>query len=99
MFSVEKKLDQDKVLYVLEGSLDAAAAPDLIEDFRESLEDITELTLDFENVDYISSAGLRALLFAQKKMNKQGSLTLIKVGTGVMKVLEVTGFADVLTIK
>ena len=99
MFSIEKKLDQDKALYVLEGSLDAAAAPDLIEDFKESLEDITELTLDFENVDYISSAGLRALLYAQKRMNKQGSLTLIKVGTGVMKVLEVTGFADVLTIK
>lgn len=98
MLSIEKKLDKEKALFVLEGSLDASSAPELQGELKESLEGITDLTLDFEKVDYISSAGLRVLLATQKIMNKQGKLTLVKVCGPVMQVFEMTGFTEVLTI-
>ena len=81
------------------GRLDTTTAPDLEKALKESLDGITALTFDFEKLDYISSAGLRVLLSAQKTMAKQGSMKIIHVNELVMEVFDVTGFADILTIE
>ena len=73
-------------------------APELEREFVTSLPGVTELTLDLVGLDYISSAGLRVLLWAQKQMNKQGGMKLIHVNETIMEILEVTGFTDILTI-
>ena len=83
----------------LEGRLDTTTAPELEKTVREPLEGVTELTFDLEKLEYISSAGLRVLLAAQKIMNKQGSMKLIHVGEVLMEIFDVTGFTDILTIE
>jgi len=83
----------------LEGRLDTTTAPELEKALKDSLSGVTELTLDFDKLEYISSAGLRVLLSAQKIMNRQGSMKLIHVGEVVQEVFEVTGFSDILTIE
>jgi len=82
-----------------EGRLDTATAPELEEDLKKSLPGVTALTLDFEKLDYISSAGLRVLLSARKVMNRQGDMKLVHVNEIIMEILEVTGFTDILTIE
>lgn len=82
----------------LEGRLDTTTAPQLEEEFRQSIADNTELNLDFAKLEYISSAGLRVLLAAQKVMNKQGKMIIRNVNDVISEVFEVTGFADILTI-
>ena len=67
--------------------------------FKESLDGVSELTLDFGKLDYISSAGLRVLLAAQKTMNRQGSMKIVHVCETIMEIFEVTGFLDILTIE
>ena len=69
------------------------------EELKEILSNVTELVLDFEKLEYISSAGLRVLLSAQKVMSRQGSMRLIHVNEAVMEIFEVTGFSDILTIQ
>ena len=81
------------------GRLDTVTAPALDKMINEELEGINALTLDMNALEYISSAGLRVLLSAQKKMQKIGSMKLIGVSEAVMEVLEMTGFADILTIE
>ena len=81
------------------GRLDTVTAPALDKMIGEELEGVTALTLDMNALEYISSAGLRVLLSAQKKMQKIGSMKLIGVSEAVMEVLEMTGFADILTIE
>ena len=66
---------------------------------KESLDGVSELTLDFAKLDYISSAGLRVLLAAQKTMNRQGSMKIVHVCDTIMEIFEVTGFLDILTIE
>ena len=83
----------------LEGRLDTSTAPALEYTLKESLDDVSELTLDFAGLEYISSAGLRVLLSAQKTMNKQGSMKLKNVNEIIMEILEVTGFSDILTVE
>ena len=83
----------------VEGRLDTTTAPDLEKELKTSLTGMTELTFDFEKLDYISSAGLRVLLSAQKTMSKQGSMKIIHVNELVMEVFDVTGFSDILTIE
>ena len=68
-------------------------------ELKRSISGITELIFDFAGLEYISSAGLRVLLAAQKVMNKQGSLTIRNVNSVVMEVFEITGFVDILTIE
>ena len=86
-------------LMKLEGRLDTITAPELEKAINDEGEALKNLVLDFKGVDYISSAGLRVLLTAQKKMNAQGYMELINVGETVMDVFEMTGFADILVIK
>ena len=83
----------------LEGRLDTTTAPALENALKGSLDGINELTLDFAELEYISSAGLRALLSAQKIMNRQGSMKLKNVNEIIMEILEVTGFSEILTIE
>lgn len=83
----------------LEGRLDTATAPQLEACLKESLDGVTSLTLDFASLDYISSAGLRVLLSAQKRMNDQGKMVVRNVNDVINEVLEMTGFADILTIE
>ena len=80
------------------GRLDTTTAPELEQALSDSLDGITELTLDFGGLEYVSSAGLRVLLSVQKRMQKQGSMKLVHVGEMIMEIFEVTGFSDILTI-
>ena len=83
----------------LEGRLDTTTAPTLEAELAESLDGVTDLVLDFAKLDYISSAGLRVLLATQKKMNKQGKMTVKNVNDDIREVFEITGFCDILTIE
>lgn len=82
----------------LEGRLDTGTAPELEGMLKDSLEGVTELTIDMAELDYLSSAGLRVLLGAQKTMNRQGIMKVANVNETIMEIFEVTGFADILTI-
>ena len=83
----------------IDGRLDTTTAPELEKAINNEGEALKSLVLDFKGVDYISSAGLRVLLTAQKKMNVQGSMELTNVSEAVMDIFEMTGFADILVIK
>lgn len=83
----------------LEGRLDTTTAPQLEAELKQSIADNTELILDFAKLEYLSSAGLRVLLAAQKIMNKQGKMVIRNVNDVISEVFEVTGFADILTIE
>ncbi len=89
----------DKLTVEIEGRLDAGSAPALTQTFSERLVGIVHLILDFDGVEYVSSAGLRALLIAQKQMNKQGDMVVRHVTPSVMEVFDMTGFSDILTIE
>lgn len=82
-----------------EGRLDTVTAPELERAINGNLGGVTELTLDFAGLDYISSAGLRVLLSAQKKMNAAGKMTVRNVNETISEIFEVTGFSDILTIE
>ncbi len=94
-----KTLDNTTLKVSLQGRLDTTTAPQLEETLQESLDGVTELVLDFADLKYISSAGLRVLLSAQKTMNKQGSMKICHVSSDIMEVFEITGFSDFLTIE
>ena len=83
----------------LEGRLDTMTAPTLEDELKNNLPGVESLIFDFEKLDYISSAGLRVLLAAQKIMNKQGTMKVTKVNEIIMEILEVTGFTDILTVE
>lgn len=82
-----------------EGRLDTVTAPELETAVKENVDGVTALTLDFSKLDYISSAGLRVLLSAQKTMNKQGKMTVKNVNETIGEIFEVTGFNDILDIE
>ena len=89
----------DGTLYItLEGRLDTNTAPQLEAELKASLSGVTELDLDFSGLEYISSAGLRELLAAQKPMSKQGKMIIRHVNETIMEVFEITGFVDILSI-
>ena len=98
MLTINKSIENGKALFALEGRLDTVTAPDLEKELKDSLDGVTELQLDFEKLEYISSAGLRVLLAVQKTMAKQGTMTLTNVNDTIMEIFEVTGFSDILTI-
>lgn len=99
MLNIEKKTENGALTVALEGRLDTTTAPQLETELMGATDGVTALTLDFEKLDYISSAGLRVILSAQKKMNAQGEMKLIHVNDTVMEIFEVTGFSDILTIE
>ena len=99
IMTIDKKLEGTKLEIILEGRLDTITAPTLEEELKQSLDGITELVFDFGKLEYISSAGLRVLLAAQKIMNKQGSMIIKNVSDVINDVFEVTGFSDILTIE
>ncbi len=98
MLNITKTTENGKAAFDLEGRLDTVTAPELEKELKASLDGITELTMDFGKLEYISSAGLRVLLSAQKAMNKQGEMKLMNVNETIMEIFEVTGFSDILTI-
>lgn len=97
--TINKVPEGEKLTVSIVGRLDTTTAPNLEAEFKSSLDGVKELVIDMGGLEYISSAGLRVLLSAQKVMNKQGNMTLINVGDVVMEVFEVTGFSDILTIQ
>ena len=95
-----KKAAGDALTIALEGRLDTTTSPQLDNELDVSLEGVKDLTLDFSELTYISSAGLRVLLRAQRKMNAcEGKMRLIGVSDTIMEIFEVTGFSDILTIE
>lgn len=95
--TISKINDGSKLTLALEGRIDTTTSPDFEAEIRK-LDGVTELVLDFAGVEYISSAGLRVVLEAQKIMNKQGKMSLVKVNDDVMDVFDITGFIDILDI-
>lgn len=91
--------DGARLTLALEGRLDTTTAPQLEAQLERELPGTQELALDFGGLEYISSAGLRVLLMAQKAMNRQGSMVLLNVNDTVNEVFEITGFSDILTIE
>ena len=87
------------LLVSLDGRLDTTTAPELEAALDKSLAGVEELTFDLEKLEYISSAGLRVLLAAQKTMNRQGSMKVTHANEMIMEIFEVTGFSDILTIE
>lgn len=97
--NINKVVDGATLQISLEGRLDTTTAPQLEAEFKQSLDGITSLELDFDKLEYLSSAGLRVILAAQKTMNKQGKMVIRHVNETIMEVFEVTGFIDILTIE
>ena len=99
MLNINKTVEGTTLNVALEGRLDTTTAPKLEAELKESLNGMKEVVLDFAKLEYISSAGLRVLLSAQKIMNKQGSMKLIHVNDTIQEIFEVTGFSDILTVE
>ena len=97
--TIEIKRNAEETVIEIAGRLDTTTAPALDNTITNDLEGTKNLVLDFKSLEYISSAGLRVLLSAQKKMQKIGSMRLTNVCEVVMEVFEMTGFADILTIE
>ena len=97
--TITKNLDETKLTIALEGRLDTTTSPQLEAEMHPAIDDATELTFDLEKLAYISSAGLRVLLSAQKIMNKQGSMIIKNVCPEIMDIFDVTGFVDILNIE
>lgn len=96
---IVKTFNEETLNISLEGRLDTMTAPQFEKELKESIDGIKNLVLDFEKLAYVSSAGLRVILSAQKIMNKQGTMKILNVGDDIMEVFEITGFADILTIE
>ena len=99
MLNIEKKATGSELVLALTGRLDTTTAPELEAMLKESLDGVTNLTLDMGALEYISSAGLRVLLSAQKIMTRQGGMKVTHVNETIMEIFEVTGFSDILTIE
>ena len=97
--TIEIKRKAEEIVLQVAGRLDTTTAPALDKAIMENLNGIKSLILDFKGLEYISSAGLRVLLSAQKKMKQIGTMKLINVCEEVMEVFEITGFADILVIE
>ena len=99
MLNIEKKINGTELTVTLNGRLETTTAPQLESTVKESLDGVTALNFDMEALEYVSSAGLRVLLSAQKIMNKQGEMKVTHVSETIMEIFEVTGFSDILTIE
>ena len=97
--TITNERNNAQLTVAIEGRLDTTTAPQLEKFLSENSEDIKDMVIDMAKLEYISSAGLRVILGAHKKMSKIGSLKLINVCDEVMEVFEVTGFTDILDIE
>ena len=97
--TIEKNLNAAELTVKVTGRLDTTTAPELEASLNESYNGVTKLVLDFASLEYLSSAGLRVLLAAQKVMNKQGEMIIKNVNDTINEIFEVTGFIDILTIE
>ena len=97
--TIEKTLRGTELTVTLAGRLDTTTAPVLEAELKAALPGVEALTLDFEKLDYLSSAGLRVLLAAQKVMNRQGSMVVRHVNETIAEIFDVTGFCDILTVE
>ena len=99
MLNIGIEANGDSLTVRLEGKLNTTAAMELDEKLRQVLPGVKELVLDLEKLEYITSAGLRVLLFAQKTMATQGKMTLRNVGSEILKILKMTGMLKMMTIE
>ena len=99
MLNIMKNANGNDLKVFLEGRLDTTTAPQLEAELGSALSGVTALKFDLAKLEYISSAGLRVLLSAQKTMNKQGTMVITGVSTEVQEIFDVTGFSDILTIE
>lgn len=97
--TIDKKTNGTELVMVISGRMDTTTAPQLEAELKSSLDGVDKLVLDFEKLEYVSSAGLRVILAAQKTMNKQGEMVIKNVSEVIMEVFEITGFVDILTIE
>ncbi len=97
--TINKTQNGDEVIFALEGKLDTTTAPDLDAALKESFSSAKKMILDFANLQFISSAGLRVILNAQKVMNEKGDLVIKNAGPQILEVFEITGFSDFLKIE
>ena len=97
--TIEIKKNKEEIILEITGRLDTTTAPALEKTINENLEGVKTLILDLKSLEYISSAGLRVLLSAQKKMQQVGVMKVVNVCELVMEVFEMTGFADILNIE
>ena len=96
---IEKNLNGTELTLTISGRLDTTTAPQLEAEIKQSSAGVEKLVLDFTSLEYLSSAGLRVLLAAQKVMNKQGEMIIKNVNDTINEIFEVTGFIDILTIE
>jgi anti-sigma B factor antagonist len=96
--NITKRPEGDKLTVSIEGRLDTTTAPELEKELKASYDGVKELVLDLSTLEYISSAGLRVLLSAQKTMSKQGGMVVTGANDDIMEIFEVTGFSDILNI-
>ncbi len=94
-----KTQEDSRLTVALTGRLDTVTAPQLEGELRTAVSGISELVFDLSALDYVSSAGLRVLLSAQKVMNRQGSMAIRGVSPELLEIFEVTGFTDILNIE
>ena len=101
MLKIDLKKEEKDLTVVLDGRLDTTAAPEAEEMLRRELPDCESLTVDMENLEYISSAGLRVLMFAKRELKKHGcdKMKLIHVNEIIMEIFEITGFSDIFEIE
>lgn len=96
---INKTQNQTELTLALTGRLDTTTAPQLEAVLKDGLDGISALIMNFAGLEYISSAGLRVLLAAQKQMNKQGSMVIRNVNDDIKEVFDITGFSDILTVE
>lgn len=99
MLDIKKNQNGTKLELALSGRLDTITAPQLEEEIKASSDGVSELVFDFTDLAYVSSAGLRVLLSAQKAMNEKGSMVVRNVSEEIQEIFDVTGFSDILTIE
>lgn len=97
MLNIQKEAAEKTLKLALSGRLDTGSAPQLEAELKRSIDGVEHLVLDFKELEYTSSAGLRVLLSAQKVMNRQGDMVLRNVNSEIMEIFEVTGFSEILT--
>lgn len=97
--TIEKNKNGNELTVILIGRLDTTTAPGLEAELKQSISGVEKLILDFSSLEYLSSAGLRVLLAAQKVMNKQGEMIVRNVNETIAEIFDVTGFTDILTIE